>query len=337
MMESARRDLARTRESAAAWQELRYESTNDGDDVNEVRRAKVLWALQYDRRPEDLPLLRFLAEQEALCRRNAPFQGIGEQVQLAGFLLAAHGQVEDVWRQHAIKRANFDTWCGYDQEHVFAAGAEATVAHVRASDHPDRDEVLEFLLDRDVDDEDVREWLEGRREWFPNDPGDEDPLTWVQRAKLAGERELARAELDRWALGRSRDIGTLTQLRYELADLGDFAEAARTQREALAFADGDWNRAVGWCVLAELERQAGDHGSAWDALRECGAALGGVADWREVGLGRDFVKELYLLAGVAEIGLAREVFAEAQRQARDVPGLPPVVLQAAADAAERCE
>lgn len=93
-----------------------------------------------------------------------------------------------MWRQHAIKRANFDTWCGYDEEHVFAAGAETTVAHVRASDHPDRDEVLEFLLDRDVDDEDVREWLEGRHEWFPLDPGDEDPLTWVQRAKLVGER-----------------------------------------------------------------------------------------------------------------------------------------------------
>ncbi|MFJ5985082.1 hypothetical protein [Lentzea sp. NPDC092896] len=336
MMEVARRDLARMRESAAAWQELRYESTGNGDDANEVARAKVLWALQYDRRPDDLPLLRFLAEQEALCRSNAPFQGIGEEAQLAGFLLAAHGQVEDVWRQHAIKRANFDTWCGYDQEHVFAAGAEATVAYVRASDHPDRDEVLEFLLDRDVDDEDVRAWLESRHEWFPKDPGDEDPLTWVERAKLAGERELARAELDRWALGRSRDISTLNQLRYELADLGEFAEAARTQREALPFADSDWDRAVGWCVLARLERQAGDHHAAWDALRECGAALGAVEDWREVGLGRDFVHELYLLAGVAEAGLAREVFAEAGRQARDVPGLPPVVLDAVAEAEKRC-
>ncbi|WP_439656510.1 hypothetical protein ACSHWB_29350 [Lentzea sp. HUAS TT2] len=336
MMEAARRDLARMRESEAAWLELRYEEAGEGDDLNEVPRAKVLWALQYDRRPEDLPLLRFLAEQEALCRRNAPFQGVGEQTQLAGFLLAEHQEVEDVWRQYEIKCANFDTWCGYDQEHVFAAGAEATVEHVRASDHPDRDDVLEFLLDRAVDDEDVREWLESRREWFPLDPADEDPLTWVERAKLVGERDLARAELDRWALGRSRDISTLNQLRYQLADLGAFAEAAITQREALGHAESDWDRAFGWQLLARLERQAGDHRAAWDALNECGAALEGVDGWREVGLGRQHVEELYLLAGVAEVGLARQVFAEAQRRACEVQGLPPVVLEAAATAAEHC-
>lgn len=333
-MEEARRELARMRESAAAWQELRYEEGPEGD-LNEVRRAHVLWALQYDRRRDDLTLLRFLAEQEALCRRHAPFQGIGEQTELVGFLLAEHRHVEDVWRQHAIKRANFDTWCGYDQEHLFAAGVRATIEHVRAGEHPGRDELLELLLDREMDEEDVEAWAEGRREWFPDDPADEDGLILVGRAKLAGELDLARAELDRWALGRHRDIGTLNHLRFELAELGEFAEAALAQREALAFADSAWDRAAGWRTLAGLERRAGDHGAAWEALRECGVALLDVPGWRDVGLGRDYVEELFLLAGVAEIALAREVFAEAERQARDVAGLPPVVLQAAAEAADR--
>ncbi len=318
-MEAARRDLARMRESTAAWQELSYEPAKDVEgydgDANEVPRAKVLWALQYDRRPGDLPLLRFLAEQEALLRRNATFQGIGEQTELAGFLLAEHRRVEDVWRQYAIKLANFDTWCGYDQEHVFAAGPQATVDHVRASDHADRDEVLEFLLDRDVDAERVQEWAQGRREWFPDDPADEDPLTWVGRARLAGERELARAELDRWARERPRDVGTLTQLRHELAGLGEFAEAARVQRERMAFKEDDEGRRI----LAGLERRAGDHVAAWEALRECRAPAG-----------RDHVEELFLLAGVA--GNAGEVFAEAHRLAAGLD-LPLVVLQAAVDAA----
>lgn len=316
------------RESAAAWRELRFRDDGNGADVNEVPRAKVLWALQYDRRPEDLPLVRFLAEQEGTCRREAPFQGIGEQTQLAGFLLAEHGLAEDVWRQYAIKRANFDTWCGYDQEHVFAGGAEETAELVRASDHPERDELLEFLRERAVDDEDVRTWLDGRREWYPDDPAAEDPLTWVERARMVGDLEFARAELDRWTAGRERDLHTLNLLRHELVDLGEFAEAAAVQREALGFAETARDRAEGWLILAGLRRRAGDHTAAWEALRERVKALDTS--------GRDLVEELYLLAGVAEIGLAREVFAEAERRARDVPGLPPVVLRAAAAAAERC-
>jgi hypothetical protein len=320
-MEAARRDLARMRESAAAWQELRHEQNADGHDANEVPRAKVLWALQYDRRPEDLALIRFLAEQEALCRANAPFQGLGDQAELAGFLLAEHRRPEDVWRQHAIKRANFDTWCGYDVEHLFAAGVRATIDHVRASDHPDRDEVLQLLLDRQVDEEDVEEWAEGRREWFPRDPADEDPLTWVERAKLAGEPELARAELDRWAAANPWGHATLC---HQLAELGAFAEAARVQRESVALADGDRDRAAAWRNLARLERQAGDHLAAWEALREC-RALG-------VDLGRDYVEELFLLAREADRELAAEVFAEGNRQAEGL-GLPLVVLQAAVEAA----
>ncbi|MEU0885316.1 hypothetical protein ABZ345_42560 [Lentzea sp. NPDC005914] len=338
-MEQARRELARMRESTAAWQELEYQQAKDAEDldydVNEVHRALVLWALQYDRRPEDLPLLRFLAEQEAQCRRNAPFQGLGEQAELAGFLLAEHRQPDDVWRQYAIKRANFDTWCGYDREYVFAAGVRATLDVVRASDHPERDEMLQFFGETDLDDDDLEQWAESKREWFPRDPDDEDALTWVERAKLAGETELARAELDRWARDRPRDVGTLNQLRYELASLGAFAEAAQAQREGLAFAETGWDLASGWQNLAELERKAGDHRAAWEALKECGKALEGVDGWQEVGLGRQYVEELFLLAGVAEIGLAREVFAEAQRQARHVPRLPPVVQTAAKEAADR--
>ncbi|SDK12420.1 hypothetical protein SAMN04488074_104307 [Lentzea albidocapillata subsp. violacea] len=123
----------------------------------------MLSALHRGHKPEDLPLLRFLAEQEALCRGNS--QGLGEQAALAGFLLAEHRRPEDVWRHFAIKRANFDTGCAYDVEHLLAAGVAATVDHVRASDHPDRDEVLE-LLDLSLDEDDLEDWFEHRREWF---------------------------------------------------------------------------------------------------------------------------------------------------------------------------
>lgn len=148
-----------------------------------------------------------------------------------------------------------------------------------------------------------------------------------------GDRELARRELDRWMAGCRRDKATLGLLRYHLADLEDYAEAARVQRESLVYAGTARDSASARQTLAGLERRAGDHRAAWDALRECRRALDGVAGWAEMGLGRSYVEELFLLVGSAEDGLAETVFAEADRQAREVPGLPLVVLRAAAGAA----
>ncbi|MFG2045723.1 hypothetical protein [Dactylosporangium sp. NPDC048998] len=342
-MEAARRELERMRESSVAWRELRYERATGADgyacDGNAARRAQVLWALQYDHRPEDLPLVRWLAEQEAWCRREAPFQGLSEETELAGFLLTEHRQMLDVWLHWEIKRANFDTWCGYDLEHLFAAGVQATIAFVRDSGHAGRDDLLERLLDQQgrpwVSEDGLAEWAQCQRSRFPADPAAEDPLTWVARAKLAGDRELARQWLDSWAAGRQRDKDTLRQLRYQLADLGAFAEAAAAQRESLEFADNAWDSASACQTLAGLERQAGDHRAAWAALRECRRALDDVSDWPAVGLGRMYVEELFRLAGSADGQLADVVFAEADRQARAVPDLPLVVLQAAAEAADK--
>src|SRR5262249_57341116 len=98
-------------------------------------------------------------------------------------------------------------------------------------------------------------WAGGGRERFRTEPTAEDPLTWVERAKLAGEDELARRELVRWADGRERDKATLSQLSYQWADLGEFAEAARDQRESLAFAGDAWDAASAWQRLAGVGRQ----------------------------------------------------------------------------------
>ncbi|MCP9620457.1 hypothetical protein FOH10_23825 [Nocardia otitidiscaviarum] len=48
-----------------------------------------------------------------------------------------------------------------------------------------------------------------------------------------------------------------------------------------------------------------------------------------------YVEELFLLVGFAEGELGEAVFAEADRQARDVPGLPLAVLRSAIAAADK--
>ncbi|MBU2664224.1 hypothetical protein KOI35_12045 [Actinoplanes bogorensis] len=340
-MEAGERDLARMRASGTAWPELAYEQATGDDgydfDRNAVARAQVLWALQYDRRPGDHALVRWLAEQEAVCRREAPFQGLTEETELAGLLLAEYRRPADVWLQWQLKRANFDTWCGYDIEHVVAAGADQTLSLVRASEHDHRTDILERLLDAEgrpaLSDEDVAEWFEQQRLRFPPDPAAEDPLTWIARAQLIGDRALARDLIDRWAADRPRDQATVTQLRYELAAIGAFAEAAAAQRERLTFAEGAWDTASGWCELAELERRAGHHVAAWEALRTARRALDDVSGWTEVGLGRGYMAEMFQLAVAAPSEPAHEIFTAADAEAGSFPGLPLNTLRFAVEAA----
>ncbi|PZS08818.1 MAG: hypothetical protein DLM55_07540 [Acidimicrobiales bacterium] len=344
-MNKARKELERARLDGSAHQELRYVAATSADgytfDQNMVRRASVLWALQYDRRPEDLPLLRWLVQQEAICSREAPFQGLTEESKLAGFLLVEHRHVEDVWLHWELKRANFDTFCGYDLEYLLASGVSSTIEFVRSSTHTNRDAVLGHLLDGNGQpkitdaDLDLDLWLTHMRSWFPTDPGEEAPITWVDRAQLVGDLNAARRYLDQWADGRERDPAMLSQLRYRLAVLGDFAEAAGAQRELLSFTTNAWDRASAWCSLAELERQAGDHQAAWNGLSECAQSLSDVPDWQEYGLGRSYVEELFQLSLAADDELAKTAFAAAHRVASTVPRLPFVVLEAAAKAAAR--
>ncbi|GAB2620598.1 hypothetical protein Aab01nite_35010 [Paractinoplanes abujensis] len=203
-MDEARAELARMREAPEAWAELRNDT---------VRRAKVLWALQYDRRPEDLALLRSLVEQEAACCRESPGRGLGEEAELAGFLLAEHRRVEDVWRHWAIKQSNFDAGCAYDVQYLFAAGVETTLAFVRADTHPQRDALLERLTEEALTDEDVAEWARVKGLNFPADPAHEEPLTWVDRALSSGDRQVAGELLRQWAAGPERDEETLRYYR----------------------------------------------------------------------------------------------------------------------------
>ncbi|WP_309110564.1 hypothetical protein [Saccharothrix sp.] len=299
----------------------------------DAERALVLWGLQYDLQPDDIELVRALAAAEAQGRADDDFGGHTDESELAGFLLASFREVSDVWLHWDLKRANFDTWCGYDVEYLVAAGVAETLAFVRASDHPERDAVLERLAD--VGEVDLAKWWHRKQKWFPADPSDESPLTWSDRAARLGMDDEARAWLTRWTEGGERDEQTLTVPRGRYADLGAHAEAAEAQRGLLTFARDSRAVASALTTLARHERLSGQHEAAWSALTDCAVALEDVPGCREVGLGRHYVEELFAPARDASGELARAAFEAADQAA--VPGLALVTLRIAADAAQKLD
>ncbi|GAB1515822.1 hypothetical protein [Actinophytocola sp. KF-1] len=192
VMERARAALAAARETADR-SGLAYVRAKDGDghdtDGNAGRRALVLWAAQFDWQPADLALHRFLAEQEALCRGSAPFQGTSDEHELARYLLARHRLVDDVWRQWSLKMANFDTSFAYDIEAVCAAGPAATLAYVRSSGHEERDALLARFEQNLPADDDVERYFARKARWFP---AAADPSVWDDRAETLEYLEAVR-------------------------------------------------------------------------------------------------------------------------------------------------
>ena len=329
------------------WSRLAFtaEHTNEGRvfDRNRAARFGVLWAAQYDRRPEDLPLLRFLLEQEIVRYREVVPVGLAPDLELAGLLVAEHRQLQDVWLHWQAKDISFDTALGYRTFYLLTAGVAATIAAIHASDHPDRDRMLREITEaRNRDgtprftDAAVDTWLAGQRVRFPDDPDVESLRTWANHAARLGDRETSRRFILQWADTQTRTEQPLNSLQFHLAGLGFLDEAIQVQTEAVAVSDPGSGKASKLLALVKLHRHAGNFTDARRALHDCGEIMPTDRFWKEAGLWRYFVKEHFLLVPMApDEETAQRLLLEGDEQMRGVTRLwMDGVLDAAINAAE---
>ncbi|MGW1950233.1 hypothetical protein ACWCRC_38755 [Streptomyces sp. NPDC001940] len=349
LLRGPRRDLERARRDPETWHALAFAAERTGDgrvtDRNYAARFGVLWALQYDHRPQDLPLLRFLLQQQITFYREVVPWGLAPDLLLAGFLVAEQRRVEDLWLHWSAKNISFDTGLGYRIHHLLTGGVAAAVEAVRASGHPDRDRLLgDIASDSEpgstrYTDTAVDEWLDEQRARFPSSPADESLKDWAHHAARLREREASRLFMTQWAAGQPRTGDVLNALQFHLAQLGFLAEAVDVQREAVGISDASWpgERAGNLLTLARLQRRADDASGAWGTLEEAAGHLPPDKQGTRQGLWRLFVKECFLLVPLApDDATARRWLAVADRHVEGIPRLwMDGVLDAARAAAER--
>lgn len=319
------------------WADLAYcaQITAEGliADRNRAARFAVLWALQYDRRPKDLPLLRFLLQQQATYYREAVPRGMAPDLTLAGFLVAEHRQVEDLWLHWDAKNISFDTALGYHLYHLLTAGIAAVTETVRASSHPDRERILGDITSVRHTDAAVEEWLDQQRTRFPSDPADEGLKSWAHHAARVGEREASRLFMTEWAAREPRTDDTLNTLQFHLAHLGYLAEAVEVQKEAIAISDASWPgaRVSSLLSLARLQRRTDDYAGARQTLQEAQRSLPADKQGFDQGIWRHFVKECFLLVPIAPDGsTAHRLLAASEH---DLHGIPRLWMDGVLDAA----
>ncbi|WP_157995690.1 hypothetical protein [Thermomonospora amylolytica] len=277
-----RADLAEARADAGRWAEIA---------ADEGRRAGVLRAAQYDRRPEDLPLLR------VLLRHEAP-QLVTEEFRLAAVLVGLHGgSAEDHAFLHELYDTDFDVHCHLGGFPDTPDGMRRWAAELDASN-------------------------------YGEDPADEHPFTWIDLAIRQGRTETARAALLRLLdhhdlrlysvrqgdppellegvtgplLGHPRtdlqDAPTLRSLAFRLEQIGDHRQAARAQRLYASLLEEPFERVGALRTLAALHRKAGEIDAAWRSLQRTADSLDGTY-WREVQLGHFLIEEHFLTARAA--------------------------------------
>lgn len=333
--------LTHLRADRSAWARVCYEpevqAPNGRRDRNALSRLQLAWALEHAFEQADSALLRFALEEEVKWREEDPWQGIGETLEILGALTARQRDLQDVWMLARAKRANFDTGCGFDRRYLFAAGVRETVVYVQASNHPDRAEVLEILLDEQgepcCDELEVNAWLESRPDQMPLDENARLRV-WFERALAVGRRDIASSLLDACMQQGSRDEASLRSYAYDLEALERWPEASQSRKERFPLLEDPFDKAGEAREIARLERLAKQPEEAERWLLAAAELHADNVAWREVGLARMFVEECFRCAIALGAERGAKLFAVGDGFAQTTPRLPLVALEAAVEAAK---
>jgi len=336
--------LTRLRAQPAEWQRVAF--TPRGKlgrgraDVHAGARLQLAWAIQHDSCPTDAALLRFALAEEVKWRAEDPGQGIGETLEILAGIVARERNVQNVWTLARAKRANFDAACGFDIEHAFAAGVAETLAYVRESAHPDRNQVLELLTPyveaHGVTEELVAAWLLRAPGTLPTDRRQNADI-WFDRALAIKRSDAARAFLDEWVEASSPSTETSRALVWKLEQLECWREASVARRQLFQQAQEPFDRASQACAIARAERLAGAPGLALAWLKTAASLHAEHPKWRELGLARQLVDECFRCAASLGVEDGKDAFALADKLAAATPRLHLDAFQAAVDAAEKTQ
>lgn len=243
------------RSDESSWASLAFAPTGEGStwkDENFPARFRVAISLQYDLRPSDLELLKYLFEQETMSHIHSPFQGLTESLQLLGWLLAQERCVRNTHLFLRAKFANFDEeTVAFLREHAAEGSAEE-----------------EFLNNYKLSEDAIERWFKKQRKKFPSNPEQESHKTRVQRNLHLGDLEAARRALTDWERESNRNLNDLTTFLHWYRELGDRGRAIALCYEILEFEMPQSSRSSQKLTLIRLLREERQTERAWPLILE---------------------------------------------------------------------
>lgn len=250
-----------------------------------MKRYALAIALQYDNRPEDKELIKFLMENEVESRINDPYQGVGDSLNLISYLLAKFKDVENVWLFEKAKSANFDTSLGYDCEFIFSAGVEVTCNYLEENGLNEDNYLYQFkdkLRDLYTED-DINRFFERMRSWFPERLEEESIETLFGRAIDFEDFKEAERLFSLMEHNEENDVSTLY---HRAKDIRNYEKAVFYKKKVLEKTQRTWDKVSALKDLVEMYLLCKDCFSAFETAKTWDGMLKDFDNWKDTGLGR---------------------------------------------------
>lgn len=311
-------------------------------DEHQIKRFQLLIALQYDRTPNDQPLLQELLKQEIKAHRNNPFQGLFPSIQLNSFLLSEYRNPENVWLFLEAKRANFDTHCGYDREYLLSAGIRETFAFLDESANSSKGDFYEYtgksLESLNCTEDDLDIWKNEMSILYSDKPKLDHIEDYINLAIDLDEKEILKEKIMEWSgLPRNWNDQTLHQLSYYQGLIGNIEGQISANERLYEIKTTDWDKASWLQSLSQLYIKANNPDLAWERIKMAQPYLKQISNWKDIGLGKFIVENAFeVVISIDDSGnlIAREAFRWGIEQIQNMSDLHFNLLEKIGKAAE---
>jgi hypothetical protein len=319
---------------ASAGERLAEQRGRPFVDEGRRARARLLGALQYDRRAEDAPLLRALFDAEVTAEEE---DDGGPALRRAAFLVARLRDAADLHRFVRAKTASFDTSCGFERAYLFSAGIDAALVALGALEEPARGRARDLMLHEGaalVSPEDLEAWWADQEAAYPARWQEESVHALLELALEWEEGTWASSLLD--VLEHGEGPAYTSSAAHLRGVLGQHAAAAAL-----------WGQLVERATRAEersraLRKQAGSLLAAGQPDAAAAVVVDAIEptceepDWRRLGSGRMLVSEGFAIAVEMACGpSATALVRRFDRLAGELASAPLELLERAASATAR--
>ncbi|ADO57772.1 hypothetical protein [Paenibacillus polymyxa] len=206
----------------------KYSEEYGKNDANYTNRLKVLLAM-YNREdryaPYYEPIVRRLLVNEIIDRETNSFQGIGDALYYAVFLLQKYEREQDQVLFQQAKKANFDTYAGFDPEliletYLFSKDTADLEDCINIASELGEDVYLSLFIDL---------WIREQTDW---DKENLRTLVYHERWRNHAEGEIEAlkklAEMEKIEENSSNYCSTASSLAEKLIETGRWDEAWET-------------------------------------------------------------------------------------------------------------
>ena len=192
-------------------------------DKNEVERFRLSVAIYNDFRKSDEAIIEHLIREQLIAMKKANLF-ISDSYHLLGHLYSKNKNPEKVKLFYELKTLNYDTFCGFDREHLFANGIKETYDYLDTIDSIQSDKIRKEMgqtFDQALfKEKDIENWKVYKNEYF-------NPLKYpisltseVDFFLQTKENEHLEKSIDKWYINNSNwDSSNLNKLMSSLKQI----------------------------------------------------------------------------------------------------------------------